>query len=68
MHKLNKMNSAELEDFLTRQKHSTNFKFTMLNSDGTEESVVLKNEAQAFEFLQSHKEASFELKEASELI
>lgn len=68
MHKLNKMSNVELEEFLTRQKETTSFTFTMTKTDETEEEIVLINEPKAFEFLKAHKDETFELKEASELI
>lgn len=68
MHELNKMSNVELEEFLTRQKETTSFTFTMTKADETEEEIVLKNEPKAFEFLKTHKDETFELKEASELI
>lgn len=68
VHKLNKMSNVELEEFLTRQKETTSFTFTMTKTDETEEEIVLKNEPKAFEFLKAYKDETFELKEASELI
>ncbi|MGB3161701.1 hypothetical protein [Carnobacterium sp.] len=68
MHQLNKMTSTELQEFLTRQKNSTRFIFTMIHVDETKEEVTLKNDSDSNTFLKNNPEASFELKEASELI
>lgn len=68
MHQLNKMTSIELQEFLTRQKDSTKFIFTMIHQDETEEEITLKNNSESETFLKAHSDAKFELKEASELI
>lgn len=68
MHQLNKMTSLELQEFLTRQKDSTNFSFTMIHPDGTNEEITLKNNLKSNKFIKAHSESIFELKEASELI
>jgi len=68
MHQFNKMTSIELQEFLTRQKNSTSFIFTMIHSDETIEEITLKNDSESDTFLKAHSEATFELKEASELI
>ena len=68
MHQLNKMTSTELQEFLTRQKDSTSFTFIMSCPDETKEKISLKNDSKSFDFLKSHADALFELKEASELI
>lgn len=68
MHQLNKMTSLELQEFLTRQKDSTNFSFTMIHPDETKEEITLKNNLKSDKFLKSHSESTFELNEASELI
>ncbi|SEL00903.1 hypothetical protein SAMN04488700_0505 [Carnobacterium iners] len=68
MHQLNKMTSLELQEFLTRQKDSTSFSFTMIHPDETKEEIILKNNPKSDKFLKAHSEALFELNEASELI
>lgn len=68
MHQLNKMTSNELQEFLTRQKDSTSFMFTMIHPDETREEITLKNGSESDKFLKAHPEATFELNEASELI
>lgn len=68
MHQLNKMTSNELQEFLTRQKDSTSFMFTMIHPDETREEITLKKGSESDKFLKAHPEATFELNEASELI
>lgn len=65
---MNQMTVAEVTEFLKRQKKTTTFTFNMVNPDNFMMVIELKNNSDAYEFIEKNTESTFELVGANELI
>lgn len=65
---MNQMTAEEIIEFLKRQKETTKFTFNMVNPDNFMMVISLKNEPEAYTFIEENEEATFELTDANELI
>ncbi|MGX7419349.1 hypothetical protein ACWOFR_11180 [Carnobacterium gallinarum] len=65
---MNQMTAEEITEFLKRQKETTKFTFNMVNPDNFMIVISLKNEPEAYTFIEENAEATFELTDANELL
>ncbi|KRN58049.1 hypothetical protein [Carnobacterium divergens] len=65
---MNQMTVVEVTEFLKRQKETTTFTFNMVNPDNFMMVIELKNNSDAYEFIEKNTESTFELVGANELI
>lgn len=58
---MNQMTVVEVTEFLKRQKETTTFTFNMVNPDNFMMVIELKNNSDAYEFIEKNTESTFEL-------